>query len=162
MLSPRSSPAGSRSGPAASSEPASWSDARCARCASCSASEFGVGPLTSSAIVNSSNSISGERFARLQQRLQTAQDAHPADAGNTRRRLRRAFELIVDDGQQRDAAVLLLDLPRHAALVLLRELGVVHRAPAVHELAWRVELDRARVAPRAAVRAERAVRLGRV
>src|SRR5436190_3186599 len=146
MLSPRSSPAGSLSGPAASSEPASWSDARCGRCASWGASEFGVGPLTSSAIVNSSNSISAERLAGLEQRLQPAEHEHPAacDAGSG---LRRALELVVRHGQERVAAFLRLDLPGDAARLLRGELRVPLRAPLVHEAARRFLLEDRLVAP---------------
>src|SRR5919201_144527 len=157
MLSPRSSPAGSLSGPAASSEPASWSDARCARCASWNASEFGVGPLTSSAIVNSSNSISVKRLARLEQGLQAAEHCHPADTGDGGCRLRCALEPVVDDREQARSVVLRLDLPRDAALVLVCKLGAVARTPAVHELARRVVLVDRLVAPDVAARAERRV-----
>src|ERR671937_658536 len=130
MVIPRSSPAGSLSGPAASNEPASWSDARCARCASWNASEFGVGRLTRSAIVNSSNSISGKRLARLEQRLQAAEHGHPAETGDGGCRLRCAFEPVVDDREQARSVILRLKLPSGAALVLVREFGAVARAPA--------------------------------
>src|SRR5215471_3829624 len=82
----------------------------------------------------------GERLPRLEQRLQAAEDVHPA-AGDALRRLRRALELVVDDRQLRDPAVLRLDLPRHPAGLLGGHVGVVGRDEAVDELPRGIGLE---------------------
>src|SRR5215467_2370709 len=51
-----------------------------------------------------------ERLSGFQQGLEPAEDKHPA-AGDALSRLRRALELVVHDGELRQAAVLGLDLP---------------------------------------------------
>src|SRR5207244_10960678 len=84
----------------------------------------------------------GERAAGLEQRLQAAEDHHPADAGDAFGGLGCALELVVRDCQLAVAAFLRLDLPGDAARLLLGELGVVERAPAVYEPPRRLELER--------------------
>src|SRR5215210_998912 len=54
---------------------------------------------------------SRKRLARLEQRLEAAEHAHPARAGDARRRLRRAFEPIVHDREEAHAVLAGLDLP---------------------------------------------------
>src|SRR5581483_1729603 len=70
-------------------------------------------------------------------------------------------EPVVHDREQAHAALLRLDLPCDAALVLLGERRVVERPPAVDEPARRVELERRRVAPDLAPRTAGVVALGR-
>src|SRR5579872_2236359 len=73
----------------------------------------------------------GKRLAGLEERLQVREDEHPAHAGDVRRRLRRALEAVVDDREERRAAVLRLELPRDAARLLRGEDGVVAGDPLV-------------------------------
>src|ERR687883_1474600 len=96
-----------------------------------------------------------QRLARLEERLETAEDVHPA-ACDALRRLRSAFELVVRHREPRDAALLLVDLPRHPARRLLGELGVVEPPPAVHQPARRLFFEDRFVAPELALRAVRA------
>src|SRR5581483_7556746 len=84
--------------------------------------------------------LGDERLPGLEQRLQAAEHEHPA-SGDALRRLRRAFELVVHDGELRVAAVLRLDLPRDAAVLLDGGLRVVERAPSVDEAVRWVDLD---------------------
>src|ERR1700741_3015277 len=83
----------------------------------------------------------GQRFAGLEQRLQAAEDVHPAGAGDALGGLRCALELVVDDGKERGPVFLLLDLPGDAARLLGGELVGVARDPAVHELPGRILLQ---------------------
>src|SRR5690348_15610295 len=82
-----------------------------------------------------------QRLSGLEQRLQVAEDEHPTGAGNALGRLRRALELVVDDGQERGPVFLLLDLPRDTARLLRGKLGVVGRCPAVDEPSRRVGFE---------------------
>src|SRR4029453_7156108 len=82
-----------------------------------------------------------ERLARLEERLHRAQHGHPADAGDTRCRLRRPLESVVGEGHEARAAALRDDLPRHAARRLPGALLVVGGIPLVHESPWWIELE---------------------
>src|SRR5919201_147401 len=99
----------------------------------------------------------GKWLPRLEQRLEAAEYVHPANAGNARGRLRRALELVVDDAEEAEAAVLRLDLPGYPACLLGGHVRVVERAPAVHEPPRRVVIEHVLVAPQLVVGAERAV-----
>src|SRR5262245_9996902 len=79
-----------------------------------------------------------QRLPYLEHRLQAAQHHHPARARDAFGRLRRALELVVGDGEETVPAVLRLDLPRHPARGLVREVGVVERLPPVDEPPRRV------------------------
>src|SRR6266404_7479198 len=94
-----------------------------------------------------STSCLSERLAGLDQRLQPAQDHHPAGARHARGGLRRTFQLVVRDGQLREAAVLGLDLPRHTARLFSGHLRVVARAPLVHEAVRRVPFGNGPTSP---------------
>src|SRR2546425_9546607 len=86
--------------------------------------------------------LRGERLAGLEQRLHAAEDDHPPHvAGNRGRRLRRTLELVVDDRQLREASVLRLDLPRHAAGLLRPQLVVPERAPRMAQTSWRIGFE---------------------
>ena len=58
-----------------------------------------------------------------------------------------ALEPVVDQREQCRAVFLRLELPRDAALGLGAKLGAPFRAPAVHELPRRIELDDPVVTP---------------
>src|SRR5919197_5823971 len=96
-----------------------------------------------------------QRLAGLEQRLETAEHVHPA-ACNALRRLRSAFELVMRHRESRDAAFLLIDLPRHPARRFLGELGVIERPPAVHQPARGILFEDRFVAPELTFRTERA------
>src|ERR671933_574348 len=83
-----------------------------------------------------------QRLARLEQRLETAEHVHPA-ACDALRRLRSALEPVVRHREPRDAALLLVDLPRHPARRVFFEdrfvapelaLRTERAAPAVRDL----------------------------
>src|SRR6476646_2475191 len=84
--------------------------------------------------------LTAERLAGLDERLQAAQDAHPALARHARGGLRRAFELVMGDRKLRDAVLLRLDLPRDATRHFGRQFRVVVREPLVHEAVRRAPL----------------------
>ena len=91
------------------------------------------------------------RLARLEQRLQPGEDVHPAGARDARRGLRRAFEPVVDDREQRTPSSC-------GSISHVTRLGsscgqllVVARAPLVHEPARRVDSSTGLVDPLLAV-----------
>src|SRR5688572_9384819 len=68
-----------------------------------------------------------QRTARLHERLQAAQYAHPALTGDLLGGLRRVLELVVHQREQADAVFALLDLPGDAARLLVGALLVPPR-----------------------------------
>src|SRR5215210_2563981 len=110
------------------------------------------------------SAASGQRLAGLHERLEPAQDVHPA-AGDVLRRLRGTVELVVDDRELGHAAVRRLELPCHAAVLLAGQLLVVEGAPAVAQAPRRIRLEHLTVDPElllaGRVRPERSARLER-
>src|ERR671930_1531249 len=96
-----------------------------------------------------------QRLTGLEQRLETAEHVHPATC-NALRRLRSAFELVVRHRESRDAAFLLIDLPRHPARRFLGEFGIVEGPTAVHQPARGIFFEDRFVSPELTFRTERA------
>ena len=82
-----------------------------------------------------------QRLARLEERLETAEHVHPA-ACNALRGLRSAFELVVGHRKSRDAAFLLVDLPRHPARRFLLDRLFARDGRTLTELASELEMTR--------------------
>src|SRR5581483_12277732 len=99
-----------------------------------------LGPHLASLYI-ATRGMSRERLSRLEQRLQPGEHEHPPRPRDALRRLRRAFELVVDERQQAGAVVARLDLPRDAARLLRRHLRIPLRPPTVDEAARRVVLE---------------------
>src|SRR5437588_11147364 len=83
----------------------------------------------------------GQRFAGLEERLQAAEDVHPALARHALGGLGCVLELVVHHGEETHPAAALVDFPGYATRLFGRELRVVARDPRVDEPARRVRLE---------------------